>query len=170
MGSATGSAVLTVRDVSRRDLDGLFARYGLTIRYLANAADIPGSFWGAPEAGIAGRDVFVRDDTPLHSLLHESCHIICRAPDVRLRHAGDAESSDIEEAAVCYLQLVLADLLPGVGSERLMADMDRWGYSFRLGNTRRWYEEDAEDARAWLEIHHVLDASGNVTYELRSRP
>jgi hypothetical protein len=48
------------------------------------------------------------------------------------------------------LQIVLADGLPGVGSDRLMADMDAWGYSFRLGSTRAWFENDAEDARAWL--------------------
>jgi hypothetical protein len=31
-----------------------------------------------------------------------------------------------------------------------MADMDAWGYSFRLGSTRAWFENDAEDARAFL--------------------
>ncbi len=28
--------------------------------------------------------------------------------------------------------------------------MDAWGYSFRLGSTRAWFEGDAQDARAWL--------------------
>ena len=28
--------------------------------------------------------------------------------------------------------------------------MDEWGYHFLLGSARRWFEEDAEDARAWL--------------------
>ena len=36
------------------------------------------------------------------------------------------------EAAVCYLQVVLADELAGVGCERLCADMDTWGYSLSL--------------------------------------
>ena len=40
--------------------------------------------------------------------------------------------------------------LPGVGRERLMKDMDAWGYSFRLGSTRLWFEQDAEDAKEWL--------------------
>ena len=55
-----------------------------------------------------------------------------------------------EEDAACYLQILLADHLPGVGRDRLMADMDAWGYSFRLGSARAWFETDAEDARAFL--------------------
>ena len=35
-------------------------------------------------------------------------------------------------------------------SARLMADMDAWGYSFRLGSARAWFENDAEDARRSL--------------------
>jgi hypothetical protein len=27
---------------------------------------------------------------------------------------------------------------------------DGWGYHSLLGSARRWFEEDAEDARAWL--------------------
>ena len=27
--------------------------------------------------------------------------------------------------------------------------MDAWGYSFRLGSARAWFEHDAEDARQW---------------------
>ncbi len=45
----------------------------------------------------------------------------------------------------------MADQLPGVGRDRLMQDMDAWGYSFRLGSTRAWFEGDAEDARQWLQ-------------------
>jgi hypothetical protein len=58
----------------------------------------------------------------------------------------DATDSVAEEDATCYLQIVLADALPGVGRERLMADMDAWGYTFRLGSARAWFEQDAEDA------------------------
>ena len=32
-----------------------------------------------------------------------------------------------------------------------MADMDTWGYSFRLGDTRSWFERDAEDAMKALD-------------------
>jgi hypothetical protein len=34
-----------------------------------------------------------------------------------------------------------------------MADMDAWGYSFRLGSTRAWFEADAEDAREFLQCN-----------------
>ena len=39
-----------------------------------------------------------------------------------------------------------------------MQDMDDWGYSFRLGSTKRWYEEDAEDASAWLKRYGLLQS------------
>ena len=61
-----------------------------------------------------------------------------------------------EEDAACYLQILLADELHGVGRERLMADMDAWGYSFRLGSARAWFELDAEDARAFLDDRDLL--------------
>ena len=31
-----------------------------------------------------------------------------------------------------------------------MADMDAWGYTFRLGSAHAWFEHDAEDAREFL--------------------
>ena len=99
--------------------------------------------------------------------MHETCHVVCMN---ELRRAGldrDAGGDDIEEAAVCYLQIVLADYLPGVGRERLMRDMDAWGYSFRLGSSRAWFESDAEDARAWLLEHELLIEAGTPTFALR---
>ena len=48
------------------------------------------------------------------------------------------------------LQILLAEQLPGVGRARLMADMDAWGYSFRLGSTHAWFTHDAAEARAFL--------------------
>ena len=57
--------------------------------------------------------------------------------------------------------------IPGVGRERLCADMDEWGYSFRLGSTRAWFDNDAADARQWLLEHSVIDASGALTGRLR---
>jgi hypothetical protein len=45
--------------------------------------------------------------------------------------------------------------------------MDAWGYSFRLGSARRWFEEDADDARAWLERHGLADDAGAPTWRLR---
>ena len=79
----------------------------------------------------------------------------------------DAGGDDLEEAAVCYLQIVLADEIDGVGRERLMRDMDAWGYSFRLGSTRAWFQEDAEDAAGWLQQHGLIDAADSPTFALR---
>jgi len=159
--------VLRMRDIAPKPVTDLLARFELAAEWLDDEATIKGSFWGAPEAGIVGTCVYFRPDTPVHSFLHESCHIICMQPALRAQHTGDAGSDDLEESAVCYLQLVIADALPGVGQGRLMRDMDSWGYSFRLGSTRRWFEEDAEDARAWLQKHQLIDAEGRATSNLR---
>jgi hypothetical protein len=59
---------------------------------------------------------------------------------------------------VCYLQIVLAQELPDVGSGRMQRDMDRWGYTFRLGSTREWFEHDADDARAFLVERNIIGA------------
>ena len=48
-----------------------------------------------------------------------------------------------------------------------MQDMDDWGYSVRLGSTRRWFDEDATDARSWLKNPGVLRADGRPTLQLR---
>ncbi len=100
-------------------------------------------------------------------MLHEVCHIVCMHEERRATLHRDAGSDDLEEAAVCYLQILVADFLPGVGSARLMQDMDSWGYSFRLGSTHSWYREDADDARAWLSSHALIDDSGRPTFRLR---
>ena len=136
----------------------LLARYDLTLERVANGAAIPGSFWGDEEAGIIGTIVYARDDTPVHSLLHEAGHLIVLPPEKRAQVHTDATDSVEEEDATCYLQIVLADALPGVGSAQLMADMDAWGYTYRLGSTRAWFEHDAENARAWLVERGLLAA------------
>ena len=79
----------------------------------------------------------------------------------------DAGSDDLEESAVCYLQVVLADFLDGMSRDRLMQDMDAWGYSFRLGSTRRWFDEDAEDAKRWLVDNGLLSGDGLPIFQLR---
>ncbi len=129
---------------------------------------IPGSYWGDSEAGLRGDRLYARLDTPIHSVLHEACHYICMAPERRAGLDKDAGGDDLEESAVCYLQVLLADELPGVGRKRLIEDMDAWGYSFRLGNTQAWFEGDADDARAWLREHGVTDGSGRLTGRARS--
>ena len=100
-------------------------------------------------------------------LLHESCHVICMDSERRSRLDQDAGGDDLEEAAVCYLQIVLADYIDGVGGERIMADMDAWGYSFRLGSTRAWFENDADDAQDFLLNHNLINALGRPTFLLR---
>jgi len=145
--------VLRVRDIAFGDAAALLAGFGLRLHRVGDGEKIPGSFWGEPEAGVIASDVYARDDTPVHSLLHEACHLIVLPPERRALVHTDASDSDIEEDATCCLQVVLAGRLPGVGSERLMADMDAWGYSFRLGSTRAWFERDADDAKAWLRAH-----------------
>jgi hypothetical protein len=161
-------SVLVVADCDRDAIEVLLGRYGLTLVLQDDGEAIAGSFWGEREAGIVGHTVYVRSDTPIHSLLHETCHVICMDGERRRGLDRDAGGDDMEETAVCYLQVVLADHLDGVGRERLMADMDAWGYSFRLGSTSRWLNEDADDARAWLLAHGLLTESGQPVYSLRN--
>ena len=160
------STVLRVLDIPIEPLRELLGRFQLTIEVQADGEDIAGSFWGEPEAGIVRTTVFARGDTPIHSLLHETCHVICMTDERRAGLNRDAGGDDLEEAAVCYLQILLADHIESVGSDRLMQDMDSWGYSFRLGTTRRWFEEDANDARAWLAAHALLDEATGITFRL----
>jgi hypothetical protein len=150
--------VLRVSELAFDDLAALLAVHSLELHRVEDVAPIPGSFWGEPEAGVIGHRVYARGDTPVHSLLHEACHLIVLPPERRAQVHTDASDSDHEEDATCYLQIVLADALEGVGSTRLMADMDAWGYSFRLGSTRAWFERDAEDAKAWLQQRGLLPA------------
>lgn len=129
---------------------------------------IPGSYWGAPEAGLKGNQVFASGATPLHSLLHEAAHYLCMPPDRRFGLDTNAGGPELEECAVCYLQICLADLFPGVTRDQLMGDMDTWGYSFRLGSTRAWFEQDSEDARRALIDWGLVDAAGRFSNTLRA--
>jgi hypothetical protein len=151
-----GADVLLLGDIRLADASALLARHGLDLVRVDDGAPIPGSYWGEPEAGIIGCTVYARADTPVHSLLHEACHLIVLPAERRALVHTDATDSVPEEDATCYLQIVLADALPGVGRDRLMADMDAWGYSFRLGSTRAWFEHDADDARDWLQARCLL--------------
>ncbi len=85
------------------------------------------------------------------------------------RHRLDtnAGSDDAEENAVCYLQVLLAGHLLGMGRARMFADMDAWGYSFRLGSSRSWFEADAEDARQWLLERGLIDQQGQPGWKIR---
>jgi hypothetical protein len=140
----------------------LLDRYGLELRLTAPGESIPGSYWGESEAGLLGSVLCARGDTPLHSVLHEASHYICMSPERRAGLHTDAGGDDAEECAVCYLQLLLAMQLPQCGLARACRDMDDWGYSFRLGSTRAWFEQDAEDARLWLLNEGVVGEDGRL--------
>lgn len=161
------AAVLTVGELGLQPLVRLFQVYGLACEQVADTQAIPGSFWGECEAGLVGDRLLVRADTPVHSALHEACHYICMSASRRQGLHTDAGGDYDEENAVCYLQILLADRLAGVGRQRLMQDMDAWGYSFRLGSTRAWFEQDAEDARLWLRRQGLIDAEQQPTGRLR---
>ena len=161
------SDVLCVGDVEPLTLEILAQRFGLHVKPVDAGNSITGSFWGAPEAGIQGLSIFVRPDTPIHSMLHEFSHIVCASAERRKHLDGDAGSDDLEESAVCYLQILLADLVPGVGRIKLMEDMDAWGYSFRLGNTSAWFQVDAHDARQWLVDQGLINEADEPLFRLR---
>jgi len=168
MAVAAERNVLTVADVAVDDLVSLLGKYGLELIIENDSAPITGSFWGDPEAGVVNKAIYVHTDTPVHSLLHESCHVICMTADRRDNLNRDAGGDDLEEAAVCFLQVVLADCIDGVGRDRLMQDMDAWGYSFRLGSAREWFRSDAEEALDFLTNQGLLTEAGDPTYVLRS--
>ncbi len=153
-------AVLRLADIDLADLRALLGARGLAVEWLAPDADIPGSYWSEAEAGLVGDTLYVRPDTPAHSALHEACHWLCMDASRRVGLHTDAGGDDIEECAVCYLQILLADRLPGVDRARLLQDMDAWGYSFRLGSAAAWFAQDAEDAREWLVARGVLARAG----------
>lgn len=160
--------MLLLQHLDRLALHTLLDRYGIELRLVAREEVIPGSYWGDCEAGLIGRQLFARLDTPLHSVLHEAAHHVCMSPERRARLHTDAQGDDAEESAVCYLQVLLADALGAASRERMYRDMDEWGYSFRLGSTAQWFTHDAEDARLWLQRHCIIDGEQHLTYESRT--
>ncbi|HKY92324.1 MAG TPA: hypothetical protein VJM11_14845 [Nevskiaceae bacterium] len=135
---------------------GLFAAYGLTVQAVDDGAPIPGTYWGEPEAGLVGRTLYVRSDTPVHSALHEGSHFLLMDRERRDGLQRDAGGTDVEEHAVCYLQCLLADRLPGYSRAQCFADMDAWGYTFVLGSAAAWFERDADDAQEFLRARGWL--------------
>jgi len=160
--------VLRLAEVNLASLSTLLSNYGLVLKVITAGNDIPGSYWGAEEAGLIGNDLLVRTDTPLHSVLHEAGHYICmdqtRRDDLDTNAGGDYD----EENAVCYLQILLADHLEEFGRQRMFRDMDSWGYTFRLGSARAWFERDAEDAFAWLLQRNLVNQQSQLCWTLRS--
>jgi hypothetical protein len=160
--------VLRVGPLPDASVLALTRRFGVELRHLSKNEVLPGSYWGDSEAGLRGNVLYVRADTPLHSLLHELSHFVCMSAERRGNLDRDAGGDDAEECAVCYLQILLADELPPLGRERMFADMDAWGYTFRLGTSREWFERDAEDARVWLNESGLIDDRLRPTFRLKS--
>jgi hypothetical protein len=159
--------MMLLSTIDRLEVTRLLAGFGLDLRLVAAAEPIPGSYWGESEAGLKGSCLFARIDTPLHSLLHEAAHYICMSPERRVGLNRDAGGDDAEECAVCYLQILMADAVSGAARQQIYADMDQWGYSFRLGSTGAWFEKDADDARSWLLERGVIDGRACLTGALR---
>lgn len=159
--------VLRVGDVSPAQLTVMLARFGMRAMAVVPGAVIPGSYWGDSEAGLVGDRLYYRDDTPLHSVLHEACHYICMDAARRAALHRDAGGDFDEENAVCYLQILLADHVDGFDRARMLLDMDAWGYSFRLGSARAWFEREADEVRQWLLRESLITAAAQPTWRLR---
>jgi len=157
-------AVLLCSDINPQALHSLLNRYGMEIKTVDDGADIPGSFWKPPEAGLIKNTLYIRNDPPVHSALHETCHYICMDQQRRNKLHTDAGGTAIEEDSVCYLQILLSDFISDMKSKRMFSDMDAWGYSFRLGSAKAWFEQDAEDAFEWLLKNEIINTEGKPTW------
>ncbi|MBL1320738.1 MAG: hypothetical protein COA63_006705 [Methylophaga sp.] len=159
--------VLNCDPKRQQQLSTLLKPYGINIEHVTDDQNIPGSFFGEREAGLIGNKLYLRHDTPVHSALHESGHYICMDPIRRGELDTNAEGDYDEENGVCYLQILLADHLPEMGKERMLTDMDSWGYTFRLGSAKAWFEQDSEDAKHWLINHNIIDDQQLPTWQNR---
>jgi hypothetical protein len=159
--------VLLCKDINLKNLQALLARYGMDIKTVDDNKSIPGSFWQPPEAGLIGNTLYIRNDTPMHSALHETCHYVCM--DAKRRETLDTNAGGgyQEEDAVCYLQILLSEDIQEMKKTRMLNDMDEWGYSFRLGSAKAWFENDAEDAFSWLLANKVITSDSTPTWRAR---
>lgn len=157
-----------LKDISNQTIQPLLSRYHLKLARVADNLPIPYSFWGDSEAGRRYSTMYVRADTPLHSLLHETAHYVCMSSEQRRCDSFDAKGSALEEVACCYLQLLWSEYIAGYSRDLHMQDMDQWGYNFRLGSSSRWFYEDSEDARQWLYQHEIVCADNLPTWRVRN--
>lgn len=156
-----------LKNIQTDSIRSLFVRYSLNLQHVPVNQDIPYTFWGSPEAGRYKATLFARDDTPIHSLLHEACHYICMPPEQRQSHNIDAGGSVLEENASCFLQILLSDYIDGYDKHIHLHDMNTWGYSFRLGSSARWFYADSDEARKWLIQYGLIDSYNQPTWQLR---
>ncbi len=160
-------SVLYCRDINLQNFQTLLSRFDLKINQQKLGEKIIGSWFGDSEAGLVANTLFIRPDTPVHSALHESCHYICMDQQRRAALHTNVGGDYDEENAVCYLQIILSDYIPEMQQARIFNDMDEWGYTFRLGSSRAWFEQDAEDARDWLLKHKLIDTNNKPLWCLR---
>lgn len=146
---AAGS-VLLVKQIDVSLLVNAYEPHGLIMQAVADAQAIPGSHWGDSEAGLIKHTLYYRSDTPVHSILHEAGHWLMMDATRRETLHTDAQGTQAEEDAVCYLQVLMSDLIPPMGREKMFADMDIWGYNFMAGSTKEWFYNDSADAKSTL--------------------
>ena len=65
-------SVLLCNEIDLNNLQALLSRYGMKIQNVNGDESIPGSFWQPPEAGLIDNTLYIRNDTPVHSALHEA--------------------------------------------------------------------------------------------------
>ncbi len=164
---APQTAVTVLDEVIIEQLQEVLLQFNLQLELVAENHVIPGSYWGDCEAGLIGNNIYARIDTPVHSILHEVSHYICMDDARRAALHRDAGGDYDEENAVCYLQILLADHMIGFDRARMQHDMDVWGYTFRLGSARAWFENEAIDARIWLMEAGLIAADESITWQLR---
>ena len=159
--------VLLCSDINLKHLQSLLERYGMKIITVDVNKAIPASFRQPPEAGLINNRLYIRNDTPVHSALHETCHYICMNETRRKNLDTNAGGSYEEEDSVCYLQILLSEYLEEMKRLRMFSDMDEWGYSFRLGSAKAWFEQDAEDAHEWLVNNKIITSDNTPTWSVR---
>jgi hypothetical protein len=165
--TSDNDGVLRLADVELKSVSSMLSGYGLALKTVPTGSAIPGSYWGDEEAGLIGNELLVSADTPLHSILHEACHYVCMDQARREGVHTDAGGDYDEENAVCYLQILLADHIEHFGKQRMFEDMDRWGYTFRLGSAQAWFERDAEETRVYLLNLGLTNKHDQPTFKLR---
>lgn len=156
------------KNLNPDSIQQLLDHYGLQLERIKLGEDIPHSFWGAPEAGRIKNSLYIRGDTPVHSILHEACHYVCMPSNQRAITQIDAKGSTTEENATCFLQILISDHIAGYSRSQLMKDMDDWGYSFRLGSAKAWFSKDSEDAQQWLLRESIINTYNLPTWNMRN--
>lgn len=160
--------MLLVKHCDIKPIKELLKRFSLNLKLVTPNEKLPGSFWGDDEAGLVEQTLYINNNTPIHSLLHETCHFICMDSQRRNNLDTNAGGDYDEENAVCYLQIILADSINEMSQQRMFKDMDAWGYSFRLGSAQKWFEEDADDAQQWLFKYQLINHSNTCLFSLRT--